>query len=186
MVLVVVFGLFSCSGFLPRALGLLMLCFLPQKLKEVAFPRAEELKEELLKRYAKDYAKYKEQEVSDRRLQAVLPRSPPAFRSSRAPQVLGNVQSGWPQPFPGLSPAVPAGGSGSGGPGSAPRASPASLSWGRVLACFSLPHERKAPPGEKLEAEIKFEMGEGVVVVIPPQPQGLCGQNSRLWTSETE
>ncbi|NWI05471.1 STABP protein, partial [Tichodroma muraria] len=34
-----------------------------KKLKEVAFPRAEELKEELLKRYAKDYAKYKEQEV---------------------------------------------------------------------------------------------------------------------------
>ncbi|NXS14062.1 STABP protein, partial [Neodrepanis coruscans] len=33
-----------------------------QKLKEVAFPRAEELKEELLKRYAQDYAKYKEQE----------------------------------------------------------------------------------------------------------------------------
>uniref|UniRef100_A0A8C3K8Y5 STAM binding protein n=1 Tax=Calidris pygmaea TaxID=425635 RepID=A0A8C3K8Y5_9CHAR len=32
-----------------------------KKLKEVAFPRAEELKEELLKRYAKDYAKYKEQ-----------------------------------------------------------------------------------------------------------------------------
>ncbi|NXN87672.1 STABP protein, partial [Bombycilla garrulus] len=34
-----------------------------KKLKEVAFPQAEELKEELLKRYAKDYAKYKEQEV---------------------------------------------------------------------------------------------------------------------------
>ncbi|NXT55993.1 STABP protein, partial [Pluvianellus socialis] len=34
-----------------------------KKLKEVAFPRAEELKEELLKRYAKDYAKYKEQKV---------------------------------------------------------------------------------------------------------------------------
>ncbi|XP_069733599.1 STAM-binding protein isoform X1 [Phaenicophaeus curvirostris] len=33
-----------------------------KKLKEVAFPRAEELKEELLKRYAKDYAKHKEQE----------------------------------------------------------------------------------------------------------------------------
>ncbi|XP_017682806.1 PREDICTED: STAM-binding protein isoform X1 [Lepidothrix coronata] len=33
-----------------------------KKLKEVAFPRAEELKEELLKRYAQDYAKYKEQE----------------------------------------------------------------------------------------------------------------------------
>ncbi|NWX48071.1 STABP protein, partial [Steatornis caripensis] len=39
-----------------------------KKLKEVAFPRAEELKEELLKRYAKDYAKYKEQKVSERRL----------------------------------------------------------------------------------------------------------------------
>ncbi|NXO74863.1 STABP protein, partial [Sitta europaea] len=37
-----------------------------KKLKEVAFPRAEELKEELLKRYAQDYAKYKEQEVRGR------------------------------------------------------------------------------------------------------------------------
>ncbi|NWR79717.1 STABP protein, partial [Centropus unirufus] len=45
-----------------------------KKLKEVAFPRAEELKEELLKRYAKDYAKHKEQEVSVRR--PVLPRRP--------------------------------------------------------------------------------------------------------------
>ncbi|NXG57715.1 STABP protein, partial [Hemiprocne comata] len=36
-----------------------------KKLKEVAFPRAEELKEELLKRYAKDYAKYKEQKVKE-------------------------------------------------------------------------------------------------------------------------
>ncbi|NWV25104.1 STABP protein, partial [Origma solitaria] len=44
-----------------------------KKLKEVAFPRAEELKEELLKRYAKDYAKYKEQEVSERRLEARAP-----------------------------------------------------------------------------------------------------------------
>ncbi|NXE29888.1 STABP protein, partial [Ardeotis kori] len=44
-----------------------------KKLKEVAFPRAEELKEELLKRYAKDYAKYKEQEVSERRLEACAP-----------------------------------------------------------------------------------------------------------------
>uniref|UniRef100_A0A8C5UCS3 STAM binding protein n=1 Tax=Malurus cyaneus samueli TaxID=2593467 RepID=A0A8C5UCS3_9PASS len=43
-----------------------------KKLKEVAFPRAEELKEELLKRYAKDYAKYKEQEVSERRLEQQL------------------------------------------------------------------------------------------------------------------
>ncbi|XP_064587328.1 STAM-binding protein isoform X1 [Zonotrichia leucophrys gambelii] len=33
-----------------------------KQLKEVAFPKAEELKEELLKRYAQDYAKYKEQE----------------------------------------------------------------------------------------------------------------------------
>ncbi|NXS55220.1 STABP protein, partial [Brachypteracias leptosomus] len=32
-----------------------------KKLKDVAFPRAEELKKELLKRYAKDYAKYEEQ-----------------------------------------------------------------------------------------------------------------------------
>ncbi|NXA12473.1 STABP protein, partial [Sapayoa aenigma] len=44
-----------------------------KKLKEVAFPRAEELKEELLKRYAKDYAKYKEQEVSESRLEACAP-----------------------------------------------------------------------------------------------------------------
>ncbi|NWT47676.1 STABP protein, partial [Chroicocephalus maculipennis] len=44
-----------------------------KKLKEVAFPRAEELKEELLKRYAKDYAKYKEQKVSERRLEACAP-----------------------------------------------------------------------------------------------------------------
>ncbi|NXC77209.1 STABP protein, partial [Anhinga anhinga] len=44
-----------------------------RKLKEVAFPRAEELKEELLKRYAKDYAKYKEQKVSERRLEACAP-----------------------------------------------------------------------------------------------------------------
>ncbi|NXK96632.1 STABP protein, partial [Formicarius rufipectus] len=33
-----------------------------KKLKEVAFPRAEELKEELLKRYTQDYAQYQEQE----------------------------------------------------------------------------------------------------------------------------
>ncbi|NWZ55574.1 STABP protein, partial [Haliaeetus albicilla] len=44
-----------------------------KKLKEVAFPRAEELKEELLKRYAKDYAKYKEQKVSERRQEACAP-----------------------------------------------------------------------------------------------------------------
>ncbi|NXG78894.1 STABP protein, partial [Baryphthengus martii] len=44
-----------------------------KKLKEVAFPRAEELKKELLKRYAKDYAKYKEQKVSERRLEACAP-----------------------------------------------------------------------------------------------------------------
>ncbi|NXD46355.1 STABP protein, partial [Copsychus sechellarum] len=43
-----------------------------KKLKEVAFPRAEELKEELLKRYAKDYAKYKEQEVNTLALQQQL------------------------------------------------------------------------------------------------------------------
>ncbi|NXI93187.1 STABP protein, partial [Psophia crepitans] len=36
-----------------------------KKLKEVAFPRAEELKEELLKRYAKDYAKYTEQKKDE-------------------------------------------------------------------------------------------------------------------------
>lgn len=71
-----------------------MLSFLPQQLKEVAFPKAEELKEELLKRYAQDYAKYKEQEVSDSRLQAVLPWSPSASQGSLG---AGNVQSGWPQ-----------------------------------------------------------------------------------------
>ncbi|XP_050571745.1 STAM-binding protein isoform X1 [Cygnus atratus] len=36
-----------------------------KKLKEVAFPRAEELKKELLKRYAKDYAKYNEQKKEE-------------------------------------------------------------------------------------------------------------------------
>ncbi|NXD02537.1 STABP protein, partial [Certhia familiaris] len=59
-----------------------------RKLKEVAFPRAEELKEELLKRYAQDYAKYKEQEVSDRGLEACAAQEPLillGFRSSRAP-----------------------------------------------------------------------------------------------------
>ncbi|NXH15215.1 STABP protein, partial [Bucco capensis] len=35
-----------------------------RKLKEVAFPRAEELKEELLKRYTQDYAKYNEQKCA--------------------------------------------------------------------------------------------------------------------------
>ncbi|NXL76385.1 STABP protein, partial [Leptocoma aspasia] len=67
-----------------------------KKLKEVAFPRAEELKEELLKRYAKDYAKYKEQEVSDRRLEACAPQEPlslSGFRSFRAPWVLGNEKT---------------------------------------------------------------------------------------------
>ncbi|NXK49018.1 STABP protein, partial [Chauna torquata] len=44
-----------------------------KKLKEVAFPRAEELKKELLKRYAKDYAKYNERKVSERRLEAFDP-----------------------------------------------------------------------------------------------------------------
>ncbi|KAM9252558.1 STAM-binding protein isoform 1-T3 [Cariama cristata] len=39
-----------------------------KKLKEVAFPRAEELKEELLKRYAKDYAKYEEQKKEEEEL----------------------------------------------------------------------------------------------------------------------
>lgn len=43
-----------------------------QKLKDVAFPRAEDLKKELLQRYMKDYAKYTEQKVSDRRLLSVL------------------------------------------------------------------------------------------------------------------
>ncbi|NXU20309.1 STABP protein, partial [Pardalotus punctatus] len=54
-----------------------------KKLKEVAFPRAEELKEELLKRYAKDYAKYKEQEVSDRRLQARAPQETSASKEEK-------------------------------------------------------------------------------------------------------
>ncbi|NXU54855.1 STABP protein, partial [Turnix velox] len=44
-----------------------------KKLKEVAFPRAEELKEELLKRYTKDYAKYKEQKVSESKQEACAP-----------------------------------------------------------------------------------------------------------------
>ncbi|NXE57834.1 STABP protein, partial [Casuarius casuarius] len=44
-----------------------------KKLKEVAFPRAEELKKELLKRYAKDYAKYSERKVSEGRLEACAP-----------------------------------------------------------------------------------------------------------------
>ncbi|NWY06253.1 STABP protein, partial [Nothoprocta ornata] len=39
-----------------------------KKLKEVAFPRAEELKKELLKRYARDYAKYSEQKEFARNL----------------------------------------------------------------------------------------------------------------------
>lgn len=65
-----------CSGLVFLALGLLHSydCVSSlQKLKEVAFPRAEELKEELLKRYAKDYAKYKEQKVSERRQEACAP-----------------------------------------------------------------------------------------------------------------
>lgn len=53
-----------------------------QKLKEVAFPRAEELKKELLKRYAKDYAKYKEQKVSDRRLEACAPQKTLSHKGS--------------------------------------------------------------------------------------------------------
>ncbi|NXT07650.1 STABP protein, partial [Prunella fulvescens] len=60
-----------------------------RKLKEVAFPRAEELKEELLKRYAQDYAKYKEQEVSASRLQALLPWSPSALQALGAPGLPG-------------------------------------------------------------------------------------------------
>ncbi|NXT23012.1 STABP protein, partial [Syrrhaptes paradoxus] len=48
-----------------------------KKLKEVAFPRAEELKAELLKRYAKDYAKYEEQKVSERRPEACAPPEDP-------------------------------------------------------------------------------------------------------------
>ncbi|NWX20650.1 STABP protein, partial [Aegotheles bennettii] len=51
-----------------------------KKLKEVAFPRAEELKEELLKRYAKDYAKYKEQKVSERRLEASAPQETLSYK----------------------------------------------------------------------------------------------------------
>lgn len=38
--------------------------FVFQKLKNVAFPKAEELKAELLKRYTKEYEQYKEQKVS--------------------------------------------------------------------------------------------------------------------------
>lgn len=57
----------------------------------MAFPRAEELKKELLKRYAKDYAKYVEQKVSERRLEACAPLSHKGFgrgQVSRAPWVL--------------------------------------------------------------------------------------------------
>lgn len=36
-----------------------------QKLKEVAFPRAEELKKELLERYNQEYAEYNKQKVSN-------------------------------------------------------------------------------------------------------------------------
>jgi len=70
------FGSCICSGLVFLALGLSHSydCVSSvQKLKEVAFPRAEELKEELLKRYAKEYAKYKEQKVSERRLEACAP-----------------------------------------------------------------------------------------------------------------
>uniref|UniRef100_M3Y293 USP8 dimerisation domain-containing protein n=1 Tax=Mustela putorius furo TaxID=9669 RepID=M3Y293_MUSPF len=35
-----------------------------KKLKEIAFPKAEELKEELLKRYTKEYIEYNEEKVS--------------------------------------------------------------------------------------------------------------------------
>jgi hypothetical protein len=38
--------------------------FVSQKLKEIAFPKAEELKAELLKRYTKEYAQYNEEKVS--------------------------------------------------------------------------------------------------------------------------
>ncbi|NXU94635.1 STABP protein, partial [Xiphorhynchus elegans] len=55
-----------------------------KKLKEVAFPRAEELKEELLKRYAQDYAKYQEQEVSESRLQACAPQETSATREEKS------------------------------------------------------------------------------------------------------
>ncbi|NWZ99701.1 STABP protein, partial [Nesospiza acunhae] len=62
-----------------------------KQLKEVAFPKAEELKEELLKRYAQDYAKYKEQEVSDSRDCRLC--SPGAPQPCRAPWVLGNEKT---------------------------------------------------------------------------------------------
>lgn len=44
----------------------LILSFLcvSQKLKEIAFPKAEELKAELLKRYTKEYNEYNEEKVS--------------------------------------------------------------------------------------------------------------------------
>lgn len=86
-----------CSGLVFLALGLSHSydCVSSlQKLKEVAFPRAEELKEELLKRYAKDYAKYKEQKVSERRLEACAPQKTLSHKGfgrgqvSRAPWVL--------------------------------------------------------------------------------------------------
>ncbi|NXV55790.1 STABP protein, partial [Molothrus ater] len=62
-----------------------------KQLKEVAFPKAEELKEELLKRYAQDYAKYKEQEVSDSRGCRLC--SPAAPQPRRAPWVLGTERT---------------------------------------------------------------------------------------------
>lgn len=40
------------------------MCFLTQKLKEIAFPQAEELKKCLLRRYEKEYAEYLTKKVS--------------------------------------------------------------------------------------------------------------------------
>lgn len=38
--------------------------FVSQKLKEIAFPKAEELKAKLLKQYTKEYEEYNEEKVS--------------------------------------------------------------------------------------------------------------------------
>lgn len=156
---------FPCLGAAPQ----LMLCFLPQKLKEVAFPRAEELKQELLKRYAKDYAKYKEQEVSDRGLEACAPQEPlslSGFRSSRAPWVLGNVQSGCPQLFPGSSPAVTVGDSCQRCPWLFSPCIPIQPELG-LFAWFVL--SVPAYPGLTVQ---KLSVGKDL---------GLCGQSRHLW-----
>lgn len=161
--------------FLPWGCPALTLCFLPQKLKEVAFPRAEELKEELLKRYAKDYAKYKEQEVSDRRLEACAPQEPLSLTGfargqlSRAPWVLGNVPN---FQGPGLSPAVTVGDSVRGVPGSFPRASRA----GAVcLVCSLCPNTTPRSCGAGTQR------GQGSGVLWAKQTRRASGTLETAW-----